>query len=208
VFEDVSEPDAETRYFDGIKQSPRRKVGYFSGKIQAVSYPEAFYQSVLLQRRPRAFGFSYRVPAGEGYKIHLVYNVSVAPSAVAYKASGFADAYTWEFSSQPVPVVGFNRTAHLIVDANDTYEWAQASFEDILYGTSTTDPRLPAPDEVREIFESYAVLQIIDNGDGTWTAISDDRVPGVLTMLDPDTYQISWTSAIYLDSDSYTLSTL
>lgn len=79
------------------------------------------------------------------------------------------------------------------------------AFEDVLYGTDSYSSRLPGPDEVLEIFEEHSILRVIDDGDGTYTVIGPDEA---ITMLDSTTYEINWPSAVWIDSDYYTLSSL
>jgi hypothetical protein len=65
--------------------------------------------------------------------------------------------------------------------------------------------RLPTPEELLGIFERTALLQVVDNGDGTFTVTGPDEA---IQMLDPTTFQIAWPSAVYLDAESYSLSSL
>jgi len=138
------------------------------------------------------------------YKIHILYNVLAQPYSVVYRQSG-SEPLTFDFTSTPVPVQGVSRTAHLVIDTSVAYSWTVSALEDVLYGTDTTDPRLPTPGEIYDIFEENSILIITDNGDGTWTATGPDSV---ITMLDSTTFQISWPSAVYLDSDSYKIHSL
>jgi hypothetical protein len=82
---------------------------------------------------------------------------------------------------------------------------ALAQLEDILYGNADNEPSLPDPQTVYELFESNTVLKITDNGDGTWTATGPDSV---ITMLDADTFQIDWPSAILVDGTTYQIYSL
>jgi hypothetical protein len=50
---------------------------------------------------------------------------------------------------------------------------------------------------------SWERLIIINNGDGTWTAISNED--GIIVMTDASTFEITSDSAVYLDDDSYTI---
>ncbi len=79
------------------------------------------------------------------------------------------------------------------------------AIEDLLYGSASTAPRLPDPQEILDLFEEGAILKIIDHGDGTWTAIGPDDV---VYMTDPDTFEINWPSVVYLDEDTYQVSSL
>lgn len=198
--EDEADSTQNTHYIDGVKQPYRRKAGYFSGSIEAVSYPVSFYDDILLQRRPTSFGLSYRV----GSKIHIVYNVLVSPTAVTYRTA-YDNPIKWSFTTLPIALHGYNRISHLVIDTSETYPGVVEAFEDILYGSDSTDPRLPMPDEILDFFQSHAALQIIDNGDGTWTAIGPDDV---VFMLDSTTFQISWPSVVYIDAVTYTVTSL
>jgi len=95
--------------------------------------------------------------------------------------------------------------SHFVIDTSVAYPAAVADLETILYGTETSDARLPDPFELFDFFESHSILLIVDHGDGTWTATGPDDV---ITMLDPTTFQISWPSAVYVDDVSYTLTSL
>ena len=67
----------------------------------------------------------------------------------------------------------------------------------------------PYPDELIPLFqeaENAHTLLVIDHGDGSWTAIGSDDV--VALGSNPTEFTIASPSAIFLDSESYTLSTL
>jgi len=138
------------------------------------------------------------------YRLHLVYNVLFSPEGFSHEQSPVT-SHSWGFTTLPIDIPGAKRSAHLIVETSIAYSWVIEILEDILYGTEGNAPRLPLPEEIVDIFETNAILQIIDNGDGTWTAIGPDSV---VYLTDPDTFEISWPSAVYIDADSYTVSTL
>ena len=204
VKEDPSDSDEQVRYLDGVRTNRRRRLGYFSGTIEAYTYPESFYDDILIQRRPPSFGFSYRVMNSESYKIHLVYNTKISPATISHKQFE-VDPFSWDFTSLPIQVLEERRSAHLIVDAAKAYSSTMEDLEAVLYGSDTDIPHLPLPEELLAIFESNAILRITDNGDGTWTATGPDEA---IVMLDATTFEIAWPSAIYIDTVSYTISSL
>jgi hypothetical protein len=204
VVENPNGNDQIVRYLDGIKYNYRRHLGYFDGTIDAYTYPDLFYDNVLTQTLTKSFGLSYRTESANSYKIHFIYNVSVTPSSLKYPQTSAAQ-FSWSFVAMPIDIPGGTKSAHIIVDASLVNPGTLAALEDILYGTETDLPRLPLPDEVVNLIEADAVLKVTDNGDGTFTATGPDDV---IQMLDPTTFQISWPSAVYIDSTSYTLSTL
>ena len=192
--------EEQTRYIDGVKSRRARRTGEFSGTIQAFTYPDSFFDDVLVQRRPKTFGLSYRVKD----KIHLVYNVLVGPTSLNAQQTD-TEPFSWDFTTLAIPIPDARMSAHLIVDEDKAYSWTLAAFEDILYGSESTSPRLPLPEEVLAIFDANSILKVIDNGDGSFTVEGPDDV---IRMLDATTFEIDWPSAVYIDENSYILSSL
>lgn len=159
---------------------------------------------MFFQQRPTRFGFSYRVMTADAYRLHLVYNATVDTSEYVYDQDEVT-GFRWDFSCLPISVPDSKKSAHIILDGTVAYSWAMEAVEDILYGTDEDPPRLPLPEELWQIIEDNSILVIIDHGDGTWTASGPEHV---VDMLDATTFQISWPSAIYLDADTYTVSSL
>jgi hypothetical protein len=191
-------------YLDGVQTSYRRRPTSLNGLIVAHSYSPSFYEDVLTQRWAKPFGFSFRTESLPGYKIHLIYNVLVSPQVRLYKHNN-VEMMRFEFTTLPLAVPGAVNSAHLIIDTSVAYSTAVEQLEDILYGTDTLSPRLPLPEEVFEIIEVNSILRVYDNGDGTFTVDGPDSA---IEMLDSTTFQITWPSAIYLDADSYKISSL
>ena len=204
ITDDPDDSDVQVRYIDGVRTQHRRRPGVFGGSIEAITYPASFIADIFGRRFTGTFGLSYRVMAPDSYKLHLVYNVLLSPSPHMHQQVE-VNSFTWGFTTTPVSIPDSKPSAHLVIDSKIAYSWTITAIENILYGTDDTDPRLPDPDELFEIFEENAILRIIDNGDGTWTAIGPDSV---IEMLDSDTFQISWPSANYIDADTYTIYSL
>lgn len=140
----------------------------FSATIEAFTYPDEFMEYdgsaspapglVLGQQLRKPFGMSYRTLVGDdvlgteaGYKIHLLYGITAAPSEKAYTTINDSPepiTFSWEVSSTPVGVTGYRPVSVLTVDSRTTDPAALATLEDLLYGTAGTDPSLPTPDEV------------------------------------------------------------
>lgn len=205
VEESESGSKENVRYNDGVKTYRRRRSGYFSGTIKTFSYPSSFYENVLTQRKPKTFGLSYRILGEDSCKIHLVYNVLVDPTQISYGQTERAGVLQCGFTSLPVSVPNAGVSAHLIIDTSIAYSWTISDLEDILYGTSEELARLPSPEEVFSVFEDNSILKVIDHGDGSFTVDGPDEA---ITMLDSTTFEISWPSAIYIDNNSYKISSL
>lgn len=212
-------------YVDGVKYLNIAGTEDFSLNLEALSSPvefdvcdgtramaNGFYAT---QQRRKPFGLCYRTRVGNdidgvdhGYKLHLVYNALAQPTARAYNTindSSETTRFSWDISTTPTSFISGVTSAHLIVDTTTAYPWVVAALEDVLYGNAEAPPRLPTPDELITIFEDGALLRVIDHGDGTFTAYGSDEV---ISMIDDTQFQITWPSAIYIDEDSYTITTL
>jgi hypothetical protein len=203
---DNNEADsAEPVYFDGIKFNDIVTQGDFTATITAFTYPDEFLPFegtledqdgffILNQPHARAFGLSYQTLVGDdinglesGYKIHLLYNLIAIPSTKGYQTIGDSIEpieFEWSITSIPEEIDGYRPTAHVVIDSRKMDPYLLSDIEAILYGEDTGDE-----------------LTITDHGDGTWTASSP--IEGVITMLDDTTFKIDSTTAVYLSSDTY-----
>lgn len=202
VQESSSDADERVRYLDGVRTRTRRRPGEFEGTIEAWTYPESFYEKSISPRNPKPFGMSYRVKTESSYRIHILYNVLLKPSQALHE-QGEATSFSWDFTTRPIAIPNSRPTAHLVVDAQLSYPEAVQAFENTIYGSEVDEAQLPSSTDLFNIFEENALFRVIDHGDGTWTATGPDDV---ITMLDPTTFQIDYSSAVYINEDEYTLS--
>lgn len=154
-------------YADNIKYLNLMSAEDFKATIEAYTYPEEFEQcdgSASLaqgvkigQQSRKAFGFCYRTKVGNdlnpelGYKIHIVYGATAAPTERAYETvndSPEAITFSWEVSTIPVEVTGFKPTAHVEIDSTKVEPAKLAKIEAKLYGSETEEPTLLMPDEI------------------------------------------------------------
>lgn len=154
-------------YADNIKYLNLMSAEDFKATIEAYTYPEEFEQcdgSASLaegikigQQARKAFGFCYRTRIGNdlnpelGYKIHIIYGATAAPSERAYETvndSPEAITFSWEVSTIPVEVTGFKPTAHVEIDSTKVDASKLALIEEKLYGSETEEPILLMPDEI------------------------------------------------------------
>lgn len=211
----------ESGYLDGVKQFQRTVPGSFEAAISAFTYPDEFsdYDGVedgqIAQQDRLSFGLSYRTSIGDdlqgldlGYQIHLVYNARVSPTESEYSSVDTETDLTmfeWPISTLPIEFPGVKPFSHVIIDSTIANEGALSELEDLIYGSVGVDPQLPSIQDIVNLFEENSILKITDNGDGTWTA----EAPGtIIQMLDATTFEITWPSAIFIDSVSYRISSL
>lgn len=182
VEESPSGAEPTALYSDNIKYLNLMSTEEFGATIGVYTYPDEFAKCngeeniadgvTIGQQNRTSFGFAYRTILGNdekfndyGYKIHIVYNCLAKPSSKSYETvndSPAAVELSYEVSTTPVNVEGFKPTATVVIDSTKTTPEKMKAIEDVLYGTETTDPRLPLPDEIAQIMG------------GAGTASSDD----------------------------------
>lgn len=151
-------------------------VEELSATIEAYTYPDEFadcdgsaslVKGVRIgQQKRKPFGFCFRNLIGNdvdgtayGYKLHLIYGCLAAPSEQANSTvndSPEAKTMSWEVSTTPVEVEGFEPTASIEIDSTAVDADKLAALEAILYGTESEEARLPLPNEVAEILGDAA----------------------------------------------------
>lgn len=187
------------QYLDGTVYQQRRFARDFTGTLKAYTYPDSFYDDVLIETKNIYFGVSWQVAKGSGYEIHVVYNLLLLPTQQDHVPDEPAP-FQWDFTSSPATLPDARRAAHLIVDATIAQSEPLAQFEGILYGDSTQEARLPYPDEIFDIFESFATLVVTYYEDGT----ADISGPaGILDQVDLTTWTIDSPGVTKLDSVTY-----
>lgn len=170
--------EATDMWADDIKYLSIRSTENFKGTIEAYTYPDEFAECdgsaqpipgvTIGQQNRKAFGFSYVTTIGNdtdyndyGYKIHLVWGATAAPSEKSYQTindSPEAITFSWEIDTTPVVVTGYKPTAHMEIDSTKfTSQEQKAKLEALeaaIWGTDGTgsgqgtDPYLPLPDAV------------------------------------------------------------
>jgi len=209
-------------YFDGVKYADTGVIGDFSGTIKAYTYPDEFleFEGVLevgnglyvANQQYRTFGLTYRTRVGSdeaddiGYKIHVLYNLSAIPSQKTFESlsnSASPIPFEWNVTAIPAEISGFRPTAHLIFDSRKMSPDLLADLEDALYGDGLSEPRLPAPSTLAAFIGSWVIIRITDNLDGSWTAEGPDAL---ISLLDPNTFQILQANVTTTGADTYILS--
>lgn len=216
-----SDREIQATYYDGMKIHDLVTVGSFSGTLRAITYPD---ELTLLEgfvelnagvyagdQRPQTFGLCYRTQigaAGEsdpvGYKLHLLYNVTAIPTDKSYETisdEAGPSEFEWNITAVPEEVAGIRPTAHFVINSLRVNPVLLAELEAILYGTSETEAELIPLTVLIGYLRNWDLIEIVVNGDGTWTAI--DR-GNYISMLDADTFLIEHANAEYLDEEETT----
>lgn len=211
-------------HFDGLKINDIVTVGDFSAVLRAFTYPDEFlpYEGILEDQsgffvtdQPGSrFGLSYQTKVGNdvdgiehGYKIHILYNLTALPSQKTYQTlsnEAMPMEFEWTITGIPEAIENFRSTVHIIFDSNKMDQWLLEDLEHIIYGDEDSDPYLPPLKGLATFIRKWDRLIITDHGDGTWSAESPRD--GQIVMVDGTTFQIVSDTAIYLDPDTYTIS--
>lgn len=225
VSEVPMEETGQIAHQNGVKFYEEQGNDDFKATITAFTYPNAFQLcdgtaslggGLYVDRQDRKrFHLSYRTLIGndiEGtdfaYKLHLIYNGLAVPTAknfMSLAGSVAPNMFSWSMTTIPIDIPNHTPSAHFIIDSREVNRYLLADFEDILYGTENTSPRMPTIEEILELIGQFVTLVITDNEDGTFTAEGPDEV---VNMTSDDQFFIDWPSAVYIDEDSYTVSTL
>lgn len=159
---------AKPYYMDGIKFLNLSDPEEFVATLNAYYSPPEFdvcdgswelRPGILATQQPRKhFGLCYRTKIGNdlegldhGYKIHIVYNAQAEPTQRSNNTltnDPDLDPLSWRLTTAPIHLSGAVWSAHIIINSLTTHPGVLAQLEDILYGTPTTPPRLPLPEEI------------------------------------------------------------
>lgn len=163
--------EASPLYANNHKYLNLISVEELGGSIESYTYPDEFAECNGLaevatgvrigQQKRKAFGFCFRSLIGNddegtsyGYKLHLVYGCLASPSENANATvndSPEAKTMSWEFTTTPVEVTGFEPTSSIEIDSTAVDKEKLAALEAVLYGSGDTEARLPLPEEVVEL---------------------------------------------------------
>lgn len=168
--------ESNKQYADNIQYLNLISAEEFGGTIEAFTSPKEFDQcdgsaspapGILVGQQARSsFGFSYQTLVGNdidgqdhGYKIHVVYGAQASPSERAYATvndSPEAITLSWEFQTTPAainPEIEVNGralrpTATLTFDSRNFSAEKMQELKNVLWGSASTNPRLPSPYEL------------------------------------------------------------
>lgn len=176
VTETASGAEATPLYADNIKYLNLMSVEELGGTIEAYTAPDEFgacdgtaelTPGVTVGQQPRqTFGLAYQTILGNdtknnkyGYKIHLLYGALASPTERSYATvndSPEAMTMSWEFSTTPVSVTGFEPTSLVVIDSTKVDAEKLKAFEAIIYGSEDQEARLPLPNEVATLLGAQA----------------------------------------------------
>lgn len=178
INENPSGADATDLYADDVKYATLRAAEKYGFTIEAFTHPDEWYECdgskevaegvYLGQQTRKAFGLVYKTHIGDdvhpsmdkGYKLHIVYNSTASPSGRGYTTiNENPDAITmsWEANSTPVNIGKINNVEYkpvctITLDSTKCDKTKLEALEEVLYGSSSADATLIAPDAVLAMF--------------------------------------------------------
>lgn len=146
------------------------------GTIEAYTYPDEFAECdgsktiapgvFIGQQTRKSFGLVAKTLVGNdtetnkyGYKLHIVYGALASVSEKAYSTvneSPEIEPFSWEFTTTPVDVAGYEPTAYICIDSTKVNAEKLAALEEIIYGSESKEAKLPLPAEVIALVSAAA----------------------------------------------------
>ena len=183
VNESPSGAEPTPLYADNIKYLNLISSEDFGASVEAYTYPVELSECLgkkeiaagvfIGQQRRLHFGFVYRTLLGNdidgtdlGYKLHIIFDCIAAPSENAHNTineSPEASTYSWDFSTTQHPIEGHKPSAKLSLTSTDFKKSGLFNvfryIQGILFGTDSTNPKIPTISEISEAFELQMYLR-------------------------------------------------
>lgn len=216
--------DVKEFFIDGVKYAQNSMRGGFEATLEAYQSPEEFDACdgtaavgqgfYATNQRRTIFDLAYRTRIGNdleaqnhAYKIHLIYNAVAAPSDRSYSSLNQdiePATLAWDITTIPLRMQGFQPSSHFIVDSRRADSGALSSLEGILYGTGSTEPRMPSLLEAMSLFQPGAPLfNVVDNGDGSFTVTGPEEM---VQIIDSDSFMLNSPTVVMLNETTYQVS--
>lgn len=204
VQETPSDESTSQRYLLGNKRIDKKRPIDFGLSVAAYTYPD-----ILDGKIKEYAGFCYRVQKSGRDQIHLVYNTTFNPDESVYStltSDTEAINFSWEVTTRPRKIKGYAPSSHLIIDiADEIGDLLREEVFNLLYGTDDTDPQLPDPNDLVDLFDASQygkTFLVIDHGDGLWTAIGPSDM---IEMTSATSFEIDSPTAIFGGEYWYTV---
>ena len=222
VEESPSGGDPQGYYQDGIRYMNVPAPEEFEATLTAFYSPEEFdlcdgtkvlRDGFFVRQQPRRpFGLSYRTKIGNdlegskhGYKIHILHNLLATPSSRNYNTQDDSveiEPLSWSLTAKPLVLSGMRASAHFIIDSTHIPPETLVEVENLLYGSDTSYPTLPTPQQILDIYGTEgSLLELIDHGDGTFTV----RGPEENVRDYGNTFRLNGNEITEIDQNRFTI---
>lgn len=196
-----SEGIVTPRYIDGRKYLNEASLEEYAANLSAYTYPDLFegcdgvyfdtFGVGYGQQQRKPFSIAYRSLVGNdlasidhAYRLHIVFDLTAEPSTINHatiSATTDPGIFSWNVSSLPVAPIypGLEPVSHIIFDSRRVSPEIMLKLEEWLYGTETTEPRLPRPEDFAELFVVYGLR------------IQPDEITGIANLISSDMPDLS-----------------
>lgn len=145
-------------YLDGRKYLDSVSSRTYMAEVTALTFPRELFPCLgwrevrpgfILTGQPKeTFHLAFRTKTSDdGYKIHTVFNATLTPIEKSHNTIGqVTDPTLFRWKLECVPPSGFGAikpAVRIIEDSRYQSPGYLELYEDLLYGTSTTEPQLP-----------------------------------------------------------------
>lgn len=176
ITENPGGADKTDLYADDEKYATLRGTETYAFGIEAYTYPDEWAECdgskevadgvYIGQQARKAFALVYKTSIGDdahpgmdkGYKLHIVWNCTAAPSSRGYTTindNPDAITFSWDADSTPVACTGHKSVSTIVIDSTKAKEAKLKALEAVLYGSdaeggsgSGTTPTMLTPDQV------------------------------------------------------------
>lgn len=212
-------------FYNGVKLSEIQSSSGFSASVSAITYPDELDEVCggspirrgvhLWDQPPQSFGFTYRTVVGNdlvgvdaGHKIHFVYNISAKMSDRTYNTLSDEIELTefqWDFLAVPEHLDIHRPSTHLVMDTTKATPALVEIIQNYIWGTQDSPPVLPPLNVLLSlIIEQNNFINIVDNGNGTWTAST--TAEGIINDLTGGVFEIQEATVAPVNSTTYIIS--
>ncbi len=181
--------DSNPYYSDGLKYLNLANREEFEATIESWGAPQEFNACLgnlsiggltLTQQVQESFTLSYRTKIGNdtdgldhGYKIHIIYGARAKPTQVQNQTLSDSPEpvkYSWDITAIPQVLDGYVPSAHFVIDSRIIPADLLADLEEVLYGSSTSDPYIPPVAHFQNMIDSSFWIEVVavhDDGPNT-----------------------------------------
>lgn len=143
VYDDETNAIVNDYYMEPRRVKLAPNAGDLKATLTAFTFPDLFADCCGLNGDIyRRFGLCFNHIDDDGDSTRLLYG------AIVEKDKSDETLFRWDISATKIPIPGAMPSASL------TLGYVPPALQDVLYGTDTTDPRLPSPEEVISFYKA------------------------------------------------------
>lgn len=162
------------KYANNKQYAQLQSAEEYEATIEAYTFPDEFYPCNGMkqvadgvfahQQNRKRFGLVFRSLIGNdvdgydyGFKYHVVYGCLAKPASQSHDTTDDdvdIDPLSWDISATApsATIAGIKPAATYTIDSRLTSAEKIAQFENLVYGSESSEPTMPTPEQIIEIF--------------------------------------------------------